>query len=120
MGHTVAEQAGAFVELQYSGPVTYEERTAAVDTVGRMLRESGLRCVLADYRDAHVVEPVPGARIDYVARAISEDIFQGCRVAIIGLSPEHMRAAEMAGLVREIRVKGFADRESAIDWLTTA
>ncbi|UHQ19344.1 hypothetical protein LVB87_14330 [Lysobacter sp. KIS68-7] len=117
MGHSVVVEAGAFVELRYSGAVTYEERAVAVDAVGRLLRESGLRRVLGDYRDAHIVESVPGARIDYVAKAISADILAGCRVAIIGLSPEHMRAAEMASIVRDITVKGFDDRESAIAWL---
>jgi hypothetical protein len=36
---------------------------------------------------------------------------------MIGLSPEHMRAAEMAGQVRQINVKSFDDRDAAIEWL---
>jgi len=117
MGHSVVEHAGAFVELRYTGPVTYEERTAAVDAVSRLLREGGLRKVLADYRDATVTEIAPGSRIDYIARAIASDVLQGCHVAMIGLSSEHMRAAEMAGQVRQINVKSFDDRDAAIEWL---
>ena len=38
-------------------------------------------------------------------------------VALIGLPPDHARAAELAGAVRNMRVRHFDDAASALAWL---
>jgi hypothetical protein len=117
MSHVVALRDG-WIELRYSGVVDYAARMAAVDTVSALVRDSGVRRILADYTQATPGNAADQAgRQDYLSKAISAEPLQDAVVALIGLDAENARAAELAGAVRNMQVRHFADEASALAWL---
>lgn len=117
MTHFVAIREG-WIELRYTGVVDYAARMAALDAVAGVVRDTGIRRILADYTEATLGDAADSAsRQDYLSKAISAATLEGSDVALIGLPPEHARAAELAGAVRNMRVRSFADPASALAWL---
>ena len=117
MTHFVAIRDG-WIELRYTGVVDYAARMSALDEVAGLVRDSGVRRILADYTQATLGDAADNAsRQDYLSKAISAASLEAADVALIGLPPEHARAAELAGVVRNMRVKHFADAEGALAWL---
>lgn len=117
MTHTVALREG-WIELRYSGMVDYAARMSALDAVAALAGDSGVRRILADYTQATLgVADDSANRQDYLSKAISAAHLEEADVALIGLPPEHARAAELAGVVRNMRVRHFEDSASALAWL---
>lgn len=117
MSHVVALRDG-WIELRYSGLVDYAARMNAVDEVAALVRDSGVRRILADYTQATPGNPSDHAgRQDYLSKAISAEPLQDAHVALIGLDAANARAAELAGAVRNIQVRHFSDEASALAWL---
>jgi len=117
MTHIVAIREG-WIELRYTGLVDYAARMAALDAVATLVRDSGIRRILADYTQATLGDAGDTAsRQDYLSKAISAASLEEADVALIGLPPEHARAAELAGVVRNMRVRHFEDAASALAWL---
>ena len=117
MTHTVAVREG-WIELRYTGVVDYAARMAALDEVAGVVRDTGLRRILADYTQATMGDAGDSAsRQDYLSKAISAAPLEESDVALIGLPPDHARAAELAGVVRNMRVRHFGDAASALAWL---
>ena len=115
--HIVAIREG-WIELRYTGVVDYAARMAALDDVANVVRDSGIRRILADYTQATLGDASDSAsRQDYLSKAISAASLEEADVALIGLPPEHARAAELAGVVRNMRVRHFQDEASALAWL---
>ena len=115
--HLVAIREG-WIELHYTGVVDYAARMAALDDVANVVRDSGIRRILADYTQATLGDASDSAsRQDYLSKAISAASLEEADVALIGLPPEHARAAELAGVVRNMRVRNFQDEASALAWL---
>jgi hypothetical protein len=117
MTHIVAIREG-WIELRYTGLVDYAARMAALDAVATLVRDSGIRRILADYTQATLGDAGDTAsRQDYLSKAISAASLEEADVALIGLPPDHARAAELAGVVRNMRVRHFEDVASALAWL---
>jgi len=117
VAHLVALREG-WIELRYTGVVDYAARMAALDEVAGLVGESGVRRILADYTQATLGGAGDNAgRQDYLSKAISTAMLEEADVALIGLPPEHARAAELAGVVRNMRVRHFEDAASALAWL---
>jgi hypothetical protein len=115
--HFVAIREG-WIELRYTGVVDYAARMAALDDVAAVVGDTGIRRILADYTQARIGEAGDSAsRQDYLSKAISAAILEQADVALIGLPPEHARAAELAGVVRNMRVRNFDDAATALTWL---
>ena len=115
--HFVSVRDG-WIELRYTGVVDYAARMAALDEVAALVRESGVRRILADYTQATLGNAADSAgRQDYLSKAISASTLEAADVALIGLPPDHARAAELAGAVRNMRVRHFDDAASALAWL---
>ena len=115
--HLVAIREG-WIELRYSGVVDYAARMSALDAVSTAVRDSGVRRILADYTQATLGDAGDSAgRQDYLSKAISAAPLAEADVALIGLPPDHARAAELAGVVRNMRVRHFKDVASALAWL---
>jgi hypothetical protein len=115
--HFVAIREG-WIELRYTGVVDYAARMAALDDVAAVVSDTGIRRILADYTQAAIGEAGDSAsRQDYLSKAISAAILEQADVALIGLPPEHARAAELAGVVRNMRVRNFDDAATALTWL---
>ena len=115
--HFVAIREG-WIELHYTGVVDYAARMSALDTVAAAVRDSGIHRILADYTHATLGDAGDSAgRQDYLSKAISAKPLEEADVALIGLPPEHARAAELAGVVRNMRVRHFEDAASALAWL---
>ena len=115
--HIVAIREG-WIELRYTGLVDYAARMAALDAVATLVRDSGIRRILADYTQATLGDAGDTAsRQDYLSKAISAAVLEEADVALIGLPPDHARAAELAGVVRNMRVRHFEDEASALAWL---
>ena len=115
--HLVAIREG-WIELRYTGVVDYAARMSALDAVATVVRDSGVRRILADYTQATLGDAGDSAgRQDYLSKAISAAILEQADVALIGLPPEHARAAELAGVVRNMRVRNFDDAATALNWL---
>ena len=120
MTHIVTIREG-WIELRYTGVVDYVARMAALDDVAAVVRDSGIRRILADYTQATMGDAGDSAsRQDYLSKAISAAPLENAEVALIGLPPEHARAAELAGVVRNMRVRSFDDAASALAWLLSA
>lgn len=120
MTHIVEIREG-WIELRYTGVVDYAARMAALDAVASMVRDSGVRRILADYTQGTLGDADDSAsRQDYLSRAISAASLEEADVALIGLPPAHARAAELAGVVRNMRVRHFEDAASALAWLLPA
>ena len=118
--HTVALREG-WIELRYTGVVDYAARMSALDEVTALVRDSGIRRILADYTQARLGDAGDSAsRQDYLSRAISAAPLEEADVALIGLPPDHARAAELAGAVRNMRVRHFQDAAMALAWLVSA
>src|SRR5688572_11263138 len=91
---------------------------SALDAVATAVLDSGIRRILADYTQATLGDAGDTAsRQDYLSKAISAAPLEEADVALIGLPPEHARAAELAGVVRNMRVRHFEDATSALAWL---
>ena len=117
MTHSVAIREG-WIELHYTGVVDYAARMSALDEVSLLVRDSGIRRILANYTHATLGDAGDSAsRQDYLSKAISAAPLAEADVALIGLPPEHARAAELAGIVRNMRVRHFDDEVSALAWL---
>ena len=117
MTHSVAMREG-WIELRYTGVVDYAARMAALDEVATCVGDSGIHRILADYTEATLGDAGDAAgRQDYLSKAISAAPLEQADVALIGLPPEHARAAELAGAVRNMRVRHFDDPASALAWL---
>jgi hypothetical protein len=115
--HIVTMREG-WIELRYTGVVDYAARMAALDAVATLVGESGIRRILADYTRATFGDAGDSAgRQDYMSKAITAATLKEADVALIGLPPEHARAAELAGVVRNMRVRSFEDAASALAWL---
>ena len=118
MAHSVAIREG-WIELRYTDVVDYAARMSALDEVALLVRDTGIRKILADYTQAVLGNAADAAsRQDYLSRAISAEVLSEADVALIGLPPDHARAAELAGVVRNMRVRHFDDEASALGWLT--
>jgi hypothetical protein len=117
VSHRIAMREG-WIELRYSGVVDYAARMSALDEMATMVRESGVRRIPADYTQATFGDAGDNAsRQDYLSKAISAASLEEADVALIGLPPEHARAAELAGVVRNMRVRHFENEVSALAWL---
>ena len=117
VSHDVVLRDG-WIELRYTGLVDYAARMAALDAVATLVRDSGIRRILADYTQATLGDASDSAsRQDYLSKAISAASLEEADVALIGLPPDHARAAELAGIVRNMRVRHFEDEVSALAWL---
>jgi len=117
VAHLVVVREG-WIELRYTGVVDYAARMSALDAVATAVLESGVHRILADYTRATLGDAGDRAsRQDYLSKAISAAALEQADVALIGLPPEHARAAELAGVVRKMRVRHFEDAESALAWL---
>ena len=117
VSHDVVLRDG-WIELRYTGVVDYAARMAALDDTAALVRDSGVRRILADYTQATLGDAGDNAgRQDYLSKAISAAPLEEADVALIGLPPNHARAAELAGVVRNMRVRHFDDAASALAWL---
>ena len=117
MTHRISMREG-WIELRYSGVVDYAARMTALDEMANLVRESGVRRILADYTQSTMGDANDTAnRQDYLSKAISAASLEDADVALIGLPPEHARAAELAGAVRNMRVRHFENEVSAVVWL---
>jgi len=115
--HAIALRDG-WIELRYTGVVDYAARMAALDDTATLVRDTGIRRILADYTQAALGDASDSAsRQDYLSKAISAAVLEEADVALIGLPPDHARAAELAGVVRNMRVRHFEDEASALAWL---
>ena len=111
MAHLVVLREG-WIDLRYTGVVDYAARMSALDAVTTAVLESGVHRILADYTRATLGDAGDRAsRQDYLSKAISAAALEQADVALIGLPPEHARAAELAGVVRNMRVRHFEDAE---------
>ena len=114
MSHAIAVRDG-WIELRYTGVVDYAARMAALDDMASLVRDTGIRRILADYTQATLGDASDSAgRQDYLSKAISAAVLENADVALIGLPPDHARAAELAGVVRNMRVRHFEDEASAL------
>jgi hypothetical protein len=115
--HAIAVRDG-WIELRYSGVVDYAARMAALDDTASVVGDTNIRRILADYTQATLGDASDSAsRQDYLSKAISAAVLEEADVALIGLPPDHARAAELAGVVRNMRVRHFDDEASALAWL---
>lgn len=119
MPHVVALRDG-WIELRYTGVVDYAARMIALDEVAAVVRASDVRRILADYTQATPGNAADTAgRQDYLSKAISTAPLQDAIVALIGLDAANARAAELAGVVRNMQVRHFSDEATALAWLRT-
>jgi len=117
VSHDVVLRDG-WIELRYTGVVDYAARMAALDDTAALVRDSGVRRILADYTQATLGDARDNAaRQDYLSKAISAAPLEEAQVALIGLPPDHARAAELAGVVRNMQVRHFNDAAEALAWL---
>lgn len=117
MTHTIAVREG-WIELRYTGVVDYAARMAALDETAAVVRDNDVHRILADYTQATLGDASDSAsRQDYLSKAIAAAVLEAADVALIGLPPDHARAAELAGAVRNMRVRHFEDASSALAWL---
>lgn len=117
VSHDVVLRDG-WIELRYTGVVDYAARMAALDDTAALVRDSGVRRILADYTQATLGDAGDNAaRQDYLSKAISAAPLEEAQVALIGLPPDHARAAELAGVVRNMQVRHFNDAVEALAWL---
>ena len=117
VSHDVVLRDG-WIELRYTGVVDYAARMDALDDTAALVRESGVRRILADYTQATLGDAGDNAaRQDYLSKAISAAPLEEAQVALIGLPPDHARAAELAGVVRNMQVRHFNDAAEALAWL---
>lgn len=117
VSHRISMRAG-WIELHYTGVVDYAARVLALDEMATLVHESGVRRILADYSQATLGDADDtSSRQDYLSKAISAASLENADVALIGLPPDHARAAELAGVVRNMRVRHFEDVGSALIWL---
>ena len=115
--HFVAIREG-WIELRYTGVVDYAARMAALDETAAVVRDNDVHRILADYTQATLGDASDSAgRQDYLSKAISAAVLEEADVALIGLPPDHARAAELAGVVRNMRVRHFENEASALAWL---
>ncbi|MCC8362142.1 hypothetical protein LK996_03510 [Lysobacter sp. A6] len=120
MTHTIAVREG-WIELRYTGVVDYAARMAALDDMASAVNDSGVRRILANYTQATLGDAGDSAgRQDYLSKAIAAASLEEADVALIGLPPDHARAAELAGVVRNMRVKHFGDEAPALAWLLSS
>jgi len=120
VAHTLAVRDG-WIDLRYTGEVDYEARMSALDAVATLVLDSGVRRILADYTQASFgAKDDNASRQQYLSKAISAAVLEEAEVALIGLPPEQARAAELAGAVRNMRVRNFDDAASAIAWLLSS
>jgi hypothetical protein len=115
--HAIAVRDG-WIELRYTGVVDYAARMAALDDTAAVVADTRIRRILADNTQATLAHASDSAgRQDYLSKAISAAVLEEADVALIGLPPDHARAAELAGVVRNMRVRHFEDEASALAWL---
>lgn len=118
MAHSLAVRDG-WIELRYIGEVDYEARMSALDAVATLVLDTGIRRILGDYTQATfgAAADDKAGRQQYLSKAISAAALEKAEVALVGMPPEQARAAELAGAVRNMRVRHFDDAASALAWL---
>ncbi|BCT93014.1 hypothetical protein LYSHEL_20370 [Lysobacter helvus] len=122
MTHHIVVGPG-FVEVVHTGEVRYADRLAALQSVQATDGLQARLPVLINFLDASVLTGTPGvdadeeARVDYMARAITDGFFTNRRIAMVGISARDARPALIAATVRQIAFEVFEAREPAIAWL---
>jgi hypothetical protein len=106
------------VEVRYSGVITLEDRTRAVETGSRVLEESGYRKVLVDLSDAEMVMESPQKDSGFADVLSSNPQLASSRTAFLAGPDQSINwFIEMLAKARHYDCEHFTDREAALAWL---
>lgn len=117
MTHQVSLIREGIIEVEYFGTTSYLDRAQALDALNIDTARPGTKRVLVNFLGANVVGDDDGARLDFIAKAITHPLLENCCVALVGLAHIHAYPAETAGIIRQIKVRTFERRDDAILWL---
>jgi hypothetical protein len=121
MGYRVclSRNRHAVVLLTYSGPVTIEERAAALQEVLRLLGKTWFNRLLVDFEHGRVVPASFEANNRHaadLARAYAG--LPGWRIAYVSVpDPNTTPIVETLAAARGFYYERFVDKKSALEWL---
>lgn len=116
MTHRLEVTPDGILEVEYFGATTFADRASALDALG-VDTGPGTKRILVNFLGAQIVPGDDGSRLDFIAKAITHPQLENCRVAMVGIPAVAAHPAQTAGLIRQIKVRTFDDRQQAIDWL---
>jgi hypothetical protein len=105
------------LHVEYSGYVSYMERARALDDAAEWIDLHGVSGVLVDFTMAVVGDD--NTRTDFLAKVIAHPKLDLLCVAIVTHQPASGEVARTAGLIRQLAIRVYAERERALDWLRT-
>lgn len=106
-----------FVEVVHTGEVRYADRVSALDALSAAAVGEHVPILINFLKASFVNERDDLERVDYMARAITDEFFCRRCVAMVGISGIEARPAATAALVRQIPFQVFEQREQAVAWL---
>jgi hypothetical protein len=106
------------IVLEFFGPVTIEERAAALSEVGEKRRQTGHTNLLADFSSAWAVEEAPEQVQRYATALAHAPAIEGMRIAYVSQRRSPTRVPiETIAAINGYFFQRFSTKEAALKWL---
>ena len=104
-------------EVQYSGVVTYRERSEAKTALDARLEGTGIRFVIVNYTGARATEEDVAELRSFLDDIAETRFLRGVAVAYIDAPMEHETASRAMARLVGYTFEAFRDRPAAMAWL---